>query len=235
MNKNTIITALLALAAMTISAQEKLIRIDSEDIAWQRDNPQYLFFNKEKARLLMPHNVAFGVECIPSFSPEWSLTYDSVAHTLIYNEAQKSIWYSTYNAMYKKKTKTKNGRKIAKRVLRKQPQDYVAPDVKSFTLAIDSGQAQMLNAIWSDAIGTSEQREDGMLDGITWIYFIGEQRAKAHTGSNYNSYSIVKLTERLVEAVKTGDVSRCDSLFGAEFQRVVANLEIVPPPSRPAE
>ena len=97
--KKAIITVLLALVAMTISAQEKLIRIDSEDIAWQQENPQYLFFNKEKARLLMPQGAAFGVECIPSFSPEWSLTYDSVAHALVYNEAQKSIWQSTHEAV----------------------------------------------------------------------------------------------------------------------------------------
>ena len=224
MNKKTILTTLLTLVAMTISAQEKLIRIDSEDIAWQQDNPQYLFFNKEKARLLMPQGAAFGVECIPSFSPEWSLTYDSVAHALVYNEAQKSIWYSTYGAMYKKKTITKNGRKIAKRKLRKHPKDYVAPDVKTYSLPINVEQAQMLKAICSDAIGTSEPREDSMLDGTTWIYFIGEQRAKARTEDNF----IVKLTDKLVEAVKAGDVSRCDSLIGAEFQHVVANLEIVP-------
>ena len=217
--KKTIITVLLALVAMTISAQEKLIRIGSEDIAWQQDNPQYLFFNKEKARLLMPQGAAFGVECIPSFSPEWSLTYDSVAHALVYNEAQKSIWFSTYGAMYKKNTITKNGRKIAKRKLRKHPKDYVAPDVKTFTHAIDAGQTQMLKAILSDAIGTSEPRKDCMLDGTTWIYFIGEQRAKARTEDNF----IVKLTDKIVEAVKAGDASRCDSLIGAEFQRVVAN------------
>ena len=228
MNKKSILTTLLALVAMTISAQEKLIRIDSEDIAWQKDNPQYLFFNKEKARLLMPQGAAFGVECIPSFSPEWSLTYDSVAHALVYNEAQKSIWYSTYGAMYKKKTITKNGRKIAMRKLRKHPKDYVAPDVKTYSVTISIEQAQMLKAICSDAIGASEQREDGMLDGTTWIYFIGEQRAKAHTGSNYNPYSIVKLTDKLVETVKAGDATRCDSLIGTEFQRVAANLEIVP-------
>ena len=226
--KKTFLTSLLIVIAMTISAQEKLIRIDSEDIAWQKDNPQYLFFNKEKARLLMPQGAAFGVECIPSFSPEWSLTYDSVAHALVYNEAQKSIWYSTYGAMYKKKTITKNGRKIAMRKLRKHPKDYVAPDVKTYSVTISIEQAQMLKAICSDAIGASEQREDGMLDGTTWIYFIGEQRAKAHTGSNYNPYSIVKLTDKLVETVKAGDATRCDSLIGTEFQRVAANLEIVP-------
>lgn len=184
--------------------------------------------NKEMARLLMPQDAEFGVECIPSFSPEWSLTYDSVAHALIYNEAQKSIWYSTYDAMYKKKTKTKNGRRIAKRKFQNHPKDYLAPDVKTYSLTINVEQAQMLKAICSDAIGTSEPREDGMLDGTTWIYFIGEQRAKAHTGSNYNPYSIVKLTEKLVETVKASDSNRCDSLIGAEFQRVIANLENVP-------
>ena len=226
--KPTIITALFTVVSLTTTAQEKLIRIDSEDIAWQEKSPQYIFFNKEMARLLMPHNVAFGVECIPSFSPEWSLTYDSLAHSLIYNEAQKSIWYSTCDAMYKKKTITKNGRKIAKRKLRKHPKDYVAPTVKTFTLAINAGTAQMMNAIWSNAIGLAKPREDGMLDGTTWIYFIGEQRAKAHTGSNYNPYSIVKLTEKLVETVKASDSNRCDSLIGAEFQRVIANLENAP-------
>ena len=228
MNKKSFITALLAIVSLTMGAQEKLIRIDSEDIAWQKDNPQYSFFNKEKARLLMPQAAEFGVECIPSFSPEWSLTYDSVAHKLVYNEKKKSIWYSTYNAMYKKKTITKNGRKIAKRKLRKHPKGYVAPDVKTYSLTISIEQAQMLKAICSDAIGTSEPREDSMLDGTTWNFFIGEQRAKAHSGSNYNPYSIVKLTGELVKAVKAGDASRCDSLIGAEFQHVVANLEIVP-------
>lgn len=226
--QRAITTTMLAIVSLTMTAQKKLIHIDSEDIAWQKENPQYMFFNNEKARLLMPHNVAFGVECIPSFSSEWSLTYDSVAHTLIYNEAQKSIWYSTYNAMYKKRTKTKNGRKTAIRVLRKQPKDYVAPDVKSYTLAIDAKQAQMLKAIWSNAIGTSEPREDGMLDGITWIYFIGKQQARARTSSNYNPYSIVTFTESLVETVKSGNASRCDSIIGTEFQHLVSNLEIVP-------
>ena len=71
MNKKLIITVLLAIVALSMTAQEKLIRIDSKDIDWQKDNPQYLFFNREKARLLMPQGASFGVECIPSFSPEW--------------------------------------------------------------------------------------------------------------------------------------------------------------------
>ena len=104
----------------------------------------------------------------------------------------------------------------------------MAPDVKTYMLTINVEQAQMLKTIWSNSIGMAEPRVDGMLDGTTWIYFIGEQRAKAHTGSNYNPYSIVQLTDKLVEAVKAGDDSRCDSLISTEFQHVVSNLKIVP-------
>lgn len=226
MNKTIIITALLALVALAGHGQERLIRIDSEDTAWQKKNRQYLFFNKEKERLLKPQNTAFGVECISSFSPEWSLTYDSVGNALVYNEAQKSIWSSTYDSMYKKKTKIdkKSDRTIVQRKLRKHPKDYVAPDVKTYTLVINAEQVQMLKAIWSNTIGTSELREDNMLDGTTWLFFIGKQRAKARTAN----FSIVKLTDNLVDAVKAGDASLCDSLIGTEFQRVVANLETVP-------
>ena len=228
--QKVILSVLLAFVSLTLAAQEKLIRIDSEDVAWQKKDPQFSFFNKEKARLLMPQYAAFGVECIPSFSPEWSLAYDSVAHTLVYNEAQKSIWYSTYDAMHKENTKTEKTStwEIVTYQLRKKPKNYHAPDVKTYTLSINSEQVQMLKAIWSNAIGTSEPNEILMTDGTTWIYFIGEQRAKARTGDNYNNYSIVKLTEKLVEAIKSGDASHCGSLIGAEFQRVVANLEVVP-------
>lgn len=228
--QKVILSVLLAFVSLTLTAQEKLIRIDSEDVAWQKKDPQFSFFNKEKARLLMPQYAAFGVECIPSFSPEWSLAYDSVAHTLVYNEAQKSIWYSTYDAMHKENTKTEKTStwEIVTYQLRKKPKNYHAPDVKTYTLSISSEQVQMLKAIWSNAIGSSEPNEILMMDGTTWVYFIGEQRAKARTGDNYNNYSIVKLTEKLVEAIKADDASLIDSLIGTEFQRVVANLEVVP-------
>ena len=228
--QKVILSVLFAFVSLTMAAQEKLIRIASEDVAWQKKDPQFLFFNKEKARLLMPKNSAFGVECIPSFSPEWSLTYDSVAHTLVYNVAQNSIWYSTYDAMHKENTKTEKTStwEIVTYKLRKKPKNYHAPDVKTYALSINSEQVQMLKAIWSNAIGTSEPSEKLMTDGTTWIYFIGEQRAKARTGDNYNNYSSVKLTDKLVEAIKADDASLIDSLIGAEFQRVVANLEVVP-------
>lgn len=228
MDKKVIII-LLAFVTLTMKAQNKLIRIDAEVIAWEKSQPQFVFFDKEKARLLMPKDIEFGVECIPSFSPEWTLTYDSLAHVLIYKEAQESIWYSTYDAMYKKKkefNKTIN-EKVITFELRKEPKNYQAPDVKTYTLSISAEQVQMLKAIWTNAIGTSEPSEDFMLDGTTWTYFIGEQRAEAWTGDT-EEYSIVKLTQKLVESVKAGDASCLDSLIGAEFQNVVSSLEVSP-------
>lgn len=214
----------IAFLSFTIvcSAQDKLIRVDSESIAWRKKDRQVSMADQERARLLIPQNAEFGVECIPSFSPEWSLTYDSLAHVLVYKKALKSIWYSTYNAMYKKKSKTKNGIKIAKRVLRRKPKGYVAPEVNTYTLAITSEQLQMLKAIWESAVGTAEDGTDNTLDGTKWEYFIEGKRAKTKREKN----SLVIFTNELQKAVMTGDSVLKDSLINNEFQRVVGCLQI---------
>ena len=93
--KKTTIIALLILVTLPLSAQDRLIRVDGESKAWRKKNSQVAMNEREKQRLLMPQGAAFGVECVPSFSPEWTLTYDSVAHALVYKIAEKSIWYST--------------------------------------------------------------------------------------------------------------------------------------------
>lgn len=222
MKPKTIITVVLALVAMAGQAQDKLIRVDSESAAWQKDDPQYLFANKEKARLLMPQGAAFGVECIPSFSPEWTLTYDSVAHVLVYKIAEKSIWYTTYRSMHKLKKVSKNH---SKSVPRKHPKNYEAPDVKTYSLSVTPEQVQKLRAIWRTAVGTAEDREVFMLDGIKWEYFIDGRRAKSHREKNV----LVTFTNELAEAVETGNVSRKDSLFEAS-QKVITGLTTPPPP-----
>ena len=222
MKPRTIITAVLALVAMAGQAQDKLIRVDSESLAWQKDNPQYLFADKEKARLLMPQGAAFGVECIPSFSPEWTLTYDSVAHVLVYKIAEKSIWYTTYRSMHKVKKVSKNH---SKSVPRKHPKNYEAPDVKTYSLSVTPEQVQKLRAIWRTAVGNAEDREVFMLDGTKWEYFIDGRGAKSHREKNV----LVKFTNELAEAVETGNVSRKDSLFEAS-QKVITGLTTPPPP-----
>lgn len=224
MSKRFFITSLFSLIALTMTAQDKLIRVDSESTAWRKKNRQVRMFDQEKARLLIPQNAEFGVECIPSFSPEWVLTYDSAAHSLVYKQAEKSIWYSTYNAMYKKKSKTKNGRTIVKRKMRKKPKDYVATDVKTYSLAITPEQLQMLKAIWKTAVGMAEDGTDNTLDGTKWEYFIEGKRAKTKS----EKHRLVVFTNELQKAVMTGDSGLKDRLIDNEFQRAVSNLEIMP-------
>ena len=224
--KKLLLTAVSIFLPLVCTAQYNLIRIDSESDAWR--SSQRVFFDNEMSRLLMPQATAFGVKCIPSFSPEWTLTYDSVAHVLVYNKAQKSVWYTTYEAMHKRKTKIDkaSNRQIITSKLRKKPKDYQAPEVDTFSLAVSDDQAAMLRAIWRNAVYNAEDREVNILDGTKWEYFIDGRRAKSHRDENV----LVKFTNELAKAVSTGNDARKDSLIGSEFQRVVSNLTITPQP-----
>ena len=219
-----LIAATLTLLPMAGLAQGKLIWVHSEDEAWRKKNPQTVLYNQEKTRLLMPQGAAFGVECIPSFSTEWTLTYDSVAHALIYREVGKSLWHATYVAWHKLK-KYKN---YSKWELRKRPKDYEAPAVKAASLPVSADQASMLRAVWTSAFNDAEDREVFILDGTKWEFFIDGRRAKSHSEKN----ALVSLVNDLKESVATGNASRKDSLIGNAFQQVVASLIVVDNPSR---
>lgn len=223
MMKKIILSLILALATITVIAQDKLIRVADMPTSWKKGKPKTTLFDSEMARLLMPQKAAFGVECIPSFSPEWTLTYDSVARALVYREAQTSIWHTTFQATHKKK---KIGEKRYKWFSRKRPKGYVAPDVKTFTLPVSDDQRAMLWAVWKTAVYGAEDREVFILDGVKWEYFIDGRRAKSHRDNNV----LVAFTEELRQAVRSGDTNRKDSLVGNEFQRVVDGLTIAPPP-----
>ena len=229
MNKNNdmkkiILSIILALVAtLTATAQDKLIRVADKPASWKKGKPKATLFDSEMARLLMPQGAAFGVECIPSFSPEWMLTYDSVARSLVYREAQTSIWHTTFQATHKKK---KIGEKRYEWFSRKRPKDYVAPNVKTFMMAVSDDQAAMLRDVWKTAVYGAEDREVFILDGVKWEYFIDGCRAKSHRDKNV----LVAFTEELRKAVCSGDTNRKDSLVGNELQRVVDGLTIAPPP-----
>lgn len=223
MMKKLILFLILALATITVIAQDKLIRVADKPTSWKKGKPKTTLFDSEMARLLMPQEAAFGVECIPSFSPEWTLTYDSVARSLVYREAQTSIWHTTFQATHKKK---KIGEKRYKWFSRKRPKGYVAPDVKTFTMAVSDDQRAMLRAVWKTAVYGAEDREVFILDGVKWEYFIDGRRAKSHRDKNV----LVAFTEELRKAIRSGDMNRKDSLIGNEFQRVVDGLTIAPPP-----
>ena len=177
MKKIILSTIILAAATITVLAQDKLIRVADKSTSWKKGKPKTTLFDSEMARLLMPQEAAFGVECIPSFSPEWTLTYDSVARSLVYREAQTSIWHTTFQATHKKK---KIGEKRYKWFSRKHSKDYVAPDVKTFTMAVSDDQTAMLRTVWKTAVYGAEDREVFILDGVKWEYFIDGRRAKSH-------------------------------------------------------
>ena len=223
MMKKIILSLILALATLTATAQDNLIRVADKSTSWRKEKPKTTLVDREMARLLMPQGAAFGVECIPSFSPEWTLTYDSVARSLVYREAQTSIWHTTFQATHKKK---KIGEKRYKWVPRKRPKGYVVPDVKTFTLPVSDDQRTMLRAVWKTAVYGAEDREVFILDGVKWEYFIDGRRAKSHRDKNV----LVAFTEELRQVVRSGDTNRKDSLIGNEFQRVVDGLTIAPPP-----
>lgn len=216
MNKKVVSTVLFTLVTLTMAAQGRLIRIDSEDKRWWKSSRQMTFARNELARLLIPKDVEFGVVCQPSFSPEWALSYDSTAHALVYRKVDKSIWHTTYKALHKLK---KIDNKHSKWVPRKHPKDYVAPNVQAYSLVITDEQVQMLKAIWTNAVDTAEKRADGTLDGTSWEYFIDGQRAKARREDN----ALVKFTNVLADAVRTGDASRKDTLIDNELKRGMGN------------
>ncbi|MBR0269377.1 MAG: hypothetical protein IJQ48_05145 [Prevotella sp.] len=221
--KKIILSIIFTVAALTATAQDKLIHVADKSMSWRKNKPQTTLFDRELARLLMPQGATFGVVCVPSFSSEWTLTYDSVARALVYKEAQTSIWHSTYQATHKKK---KMGEKRSKWVPRKRPKDYVAPDVKTFTLPVSDDQAAVLRAVWKTAVYGAEVREVFILDGVKWEYFIDGRRAKSHRDKNI----LVVFTEDMRKAVRNGDTNRKDSLISNEFQRVIDGLTLAPPP-----
>ena len=202
----------LAMVLFTLSgfAQEKLIRIDSASVSWRQNDLPASFYDKELARLLVPQNTQFGVVRIPSLRCESSLTYDSVNHQLVYIEAATSIYDATYKATntyrplsarkWARKTQGKNEKEeinMVSVVPRKRPHNYVSPDVRTFTLAINDEQAQKLKKMWTDAVQNAEGKEDFILDGTTWDFFMGNQWAKSHERQN----ALVKYANELMDSI----------------------------------
>ena len=222
MKKYALITSLLVLATLTSSAQDRLIHMDDTQKPQRKSTMANPLFETEKARLLMPNKVEFGVECIPSFTPEWTLTYDSVSHALVYKIAKKSIWYTTYRATHKT---IKIDKHHSKSVPLKRPKNYKAPHVSTYSMTISDEQVEALKNIWTTAVSAAVDKKILMLDGVRWTYFINGKRAKTHNEKNV----LVKFTDELVNAIMAGDKERKDSLF-ATSQKVITGLTTPPPP-----
>ncbi len=201
--KYTTLTLMLCLVALTMSAQQRLIRVVSE----AAPSAQRAFFNKEMSRLLIPQGAAFGVVCVPSNSPERALTYDSTACALVCVNAEKSIWRATFLSMNKRKEHKREHTVQWKP--RKRPKNYMAPAAKTYTLAVTPQQVRTLRAMWATAVGTAEEQPYNVLDGIRWEYFIDGMRAR----SPRHDSELVAFTSELMKAVCTGNASLKDSLI----------------------
>lgn len=198
-------------------AQDKLTRIESRDIAIRANDSELSFHDQEMTRMLNPKKAEFGVLCVPSFTPEWAITFDSKAHALVLRESEENIWYKKQGFDHWDEYTHKEGET--------RPKQYKSPKVKTYELAIAADMAPMLNAIWKSAIGTAVERDRNiiMMDGTRWKYFINGEQAESHDKKN----PLVQFTNELKEAIITGNRSHAESLIGSEFQRVVSHLDPV--------
>ena len=223
--KKNIITMLLLAAALTLHAQDKLFLPDSLHVAVRKSAPDLYFHDQEMQRLLMPKDAEFGVENVPSFECEWTLTYSPSAHALIYKVSQENIWYKKYHFDHWDDYTHKPGEK--------RPKRYKSPKVNTYKLALADDQAELLRAIWRSAIGQAVDEDTTKVmtvgnwqlrivhtDGTTWNFFLGTHRANSRFTRNPH----VAFTNALMEAVRDGDSQRMNFLIGDEFQRVVAGL-----------
>ena len=224
--KKNIITMLLLVAATTLYAQDKLVLIDSASIAVRKRSSELSFHDQEMQRLLMPKDAEFGVECVPSFEPEWMLTYSPSAHALIYKVSQENIWYKKYHFDHWDDYTHKPGEK--------RPKRYISPEVNTYQLALADSQAELLRTIWRNAIGQAidkntvtvdnQKQRIVHLDGTKWNFFLDTRRAQSRSTKNPH----VAFTNALMEAVRDGNSQRMSSLIDEEFQRVVAEPSIQP-------
>ena len=214
---NLFLMALAIFIPAVSMAQDKLTRIESRDIAIQANDPELSFHDQEMARLLNPKKAEFGVLCVPSFTPEWAIIFDSKAHTLVLNESEENIWYKKLHFEHWNEYTHKEGET--------RPKQYKSPKVKTYKLTIAADIAPMLNAIWKSAIGTAVERDRNiiMMDGTRWKYFINGEQAE----SSYQKNPLVQFTNELKEAIITGNRSHAEDLIGSEFRRAVSNLDPV--------
>ena len=219
--KKNIITMLLLAAALTLHAQDKLFLPDSLHVAVRKSAPDLYFHDQEMQRLLMPKDAEFGVECVPSFECEWTLTYSPSAHALIYKVSQENIWYKKYHFDHWDDYTHKPGEK--------RPKRYKSPKVDTHKLPLANDQAELLRTIWQNALGqaidknaknlTEEDKQQlniVILDGTSWNFFLDTRRAQSRSTKNPH----VAFTNALMEAVRNGDSQRMNSLINDEFQRI---------------
>ena len=161
-------------------AQDKLTRIESRDIARRANDSELSFHDQEMTRMLNPKKAEFGVLCVPSFTPEWAITFDSKAHALVLKESEENIWYKKYHFEHWDEYTHKEGET--------RPKQYKSPKVKTYELAIAADMAPMLNAIWKSAIGEQAESHD---EKNPLVQFTNELKEAIITGNRSHAEDLI--------------------------------------------
>lgn len=188
-------------------AERLHIHVDSASSSWKVKHRQMAHYKREKARLMSLENMSFGIGCEPSLSNEWVLYYDSVAHTLVYKEADKNIWQATRRAVLKERKGGKE--KTTKWVPRRHPKRCKGIRVKRYSMPITDEQAQGLNAMWTEVVDSVNNNKAFLLEDATYEFPLGELRVTAPKGIN----PIIAFTDKLTEAVQMHNTISRDSLL----------------------
>ena len=203
-------------AAPGNGGQDRLTRIPESRVEVRKKDSDLSFHDQEIKRLLIPEENKLGVLCVPSFTPEWAITYSPKTNTLTLKEAEKNLWYHRYSFAHWDQSTHKSGEK--------RPKRYESPKVMTHTLRISGEMKPLLAAIWDGGIGSAVDPDPNHLffDGVTYEFFADQRRA--NTRNEKNAY--VVFANALKDAILAGDRSRAESLIGDEFQRVVSELHL---------
>lgn len=151
-------------------------------------------YEQEWRRLLVPHASAFGMVCRPSFSREYALTYDSIGRRLVCIEADTSVWSCVYRARHDRSK-------------------YQAPRVQRYELSVPDSMSLKLRKLWTAAVTGAQKRDRNelMLDGTTWDFFVGERTARTH-GTGERVSKLLQFVTHLAQAVRKGEPAGLDAL-----------------------
>jgi hypothetical protein len=197
-------------------SQDRLTKISARREEVRKKNAELSFHDQEIQRLLIPKKSRLGMLCVPSFTPEWAITYNSSTHTLTLKESEQNIWYLRYHFDHWDEYTHNPGVE--------RPKRYESPKVQTHTLRISADMTSLLTSIWGNGIGTAVEPNPNILimDGVTYEFFINGRRA--NTRSEKNAYAT--FANALKDAIFAGDKTRAETLICSEFQRVVSGLSV---------
>lgn len=215
--KRTISIILILLCSMSLFAQPEkdtegnnyLISIDKEqERAIYQDDISLRFYSEEISRLLIPTNTLFGMVLRPSLFKESSITYDAEHQVLVYTtiDDNSSIWKCVCDA-------TEVMEDGATR-LRDKPENYKAPKMKYYRLAISKKAAKNLTALWMAAVDAARPPKMGhtYLDGTTREFFINGKYAQTRGAKDGRVLRLINLLNGLRTAIMDGDTQRAEML-----------------------